>query len=329
MEIAMLGLGRMGSNMVRRLLAAGERCVVYDRQPAAADALVAAGARRAGSLEDLPAMLTPPRAVWIMVPAGAVGTTVDALSRLLSADDVVIDGGNSHYRDSIARAEQLRARGIHFIDAGTSGGIWGLEHGYCLMLGGDPEPVARLEPIFRALAPGAQAAPPLPGEPAGTAAQGYLHCGACGAGHFVKMVHNGIEYGMMAAYAEGMNLMRAAGAQNAGAAGLLRSELDLAAIASVWRRGSVVRSWLLDLLAQALQDDPRLDAFHGVVGDSGEGRWTVQAGVEAGVPLPVLSSALFARFSSQGAALFGDKTLSALRAQFGGHREPPAREQPA
>ena len=327
MEIAMLGLGRMGSNMVRRLLASGQRCVVYDRQPAAADPLVAAGARRADSLEELPALLARPRAVWIMVPAGAVGATVAALSKLLAPDDIVIDGGNSHYRDSIARAAELRARGIHFIDAGTSGGIWGLEHGYCLMVGGDPEPVSRLEPVFRALAPGAQAAAPLPGEPAGTAAQGYLHCGACGAGHFVKMVHNGIEYGMMAAYAEGMNLMRAAGAHDAGAApALLRSELDLAAIASLWRRGSVVRSWLLDLLAQALQDDPELHAFHGVVGDSGEGRWTVQAGVDAGVPLPVLSAALFARFSSQGAALYGDKLLSALRAQFGGHREPPARE---
>jgi 6-phosphogluconate dehydrogenase len=329
MEIGMLGLGRMGSNMVRRLLRNGHDCVVYDRQPAAADPLVAEGARRADSPSDLATLLSPPRAVWMMVPAAGVGAVLTELSVLLRAGDIVIDGGNSNFRDSIERAGMLRAMGMHFIDAGTSGGIWGLELGYCLMLGGEPEPIARLDPILRALAPGPRAAEPLPDERIGTAAQGYLHCGENGAGHFVKMVHNGIEYGMMAAYAEGMNLMRAAGARADGPTGparLLHSDLDLPAIAGLWRRGSVVRSWLLDLLAQALQRDPELGAFRGHVGDSGEGRWTVQAGVDAGVPLPVLSAALFSRFSSQGASAYGDKLLSALRAEFGGHREPQAPE---
>jgi 6-phosphogluconate dehydrogenase len=327
MELGMIGLGRMGSNMVRRLLLHGHDCVVYDRSAAAAQPLVAAGARRATSPENLVAGLPRPRAVWIMVPAAAVGDTVAELSALLSAGDSVIDGGNSNFHDSMQRADMLRPAGIHFIDAGTSGGIWGLDHGYCLMLGGDAEPIARLDPIFRALAPGPEAAPAsAETEHIGTAVDGYLHCGASGAGHFVKMVHNGIEYGMMAAYAEGMNLLRAAGAQSPERptpAPLLRSRLDLAAIAELWRRGSVVRSWLLDLLAQALHRDPELADFRGHVADSGEGRWTVQAGVHAGVPLPVLSAALFSRFSSQGAAEYGDKLLSALRSEFGGHREPP------
>ncbi|MGH8667391.1 MAG: phosphogluconate dehydrogenase (NAD(+)-dependent, decarboxylating) [Burkholderiales bacterium] len=328
MELGMIGLGRMGSNMARRLLQGGHRCVVYDRQPDAAQRLVAAGARPADSLSDLAGTLGKPRAVWLMVPAGAVEATIDELRPLLGADDTVIDGGNSHFHDSMRRADMLRAAGIHYIDAGTSGGIWGLEHGYCLMLGGEAQPVARLDPVFRTLAPGAGEAASPPGNAgANTAPQGYLHCGANGAGHFVKMVHNGIEYGMMAAYAEGMNLMRAAAARGRGPAAseaLLRSDLDLAAIAELWRHGSVVRSWLLDLIAQALQKDPQLAAFRGHVGDSGEGRWTLKAGVDAGVPLPVLSAALFSRFSSQGAAEFADKSLSAMRAEFGGHREPPA-----
>ena len=322
----MIGLGRMGSNMARRLIQGGHRCVVYDRQPDAAQSLAAAGASTADSLSHLVGKLGKPRAVWLMVPAGAVEATLEELRPLLGADDIVIDGGNSYFHDSIRRADSLRAAGIHFIDAGTSGGIWGLEHGYCMMLGGDPRPVARLDAIFRTLAPGADEAAPQHNSAApSTALQGYLHCGANGAGHFVKMVHNGIEYGMMAAYAEGMNLMRAAAVRGQGPAAseaLLRSDLDLAAIAEVWRHGSVVRSWLLDLIAQALGKDPQLAAFRGHVGDSGEGRWTVKAGVDAGVPLPVLSAALFSRFSSQGASEFADKLLSAMRAEFGGHREP-------
>jgi 6-phosphogluconate dehydrogenase len=326
MELGMIGLGRMGSNMVRRLLAAGHDCVVYDRQPAAARDLVALGARAADSLPMLVDMLAPPRAVWIMVPAPAVEATLAELEPLLAAEDCVIDGGNSHFRDSMGRADRLLHAGVHYIDAGTSGGIWGLEQGYCLMLGGEVEPIARLDPILRALAPGSgDPNPATGGDAASTAAQGYLHCGASGAGHFVKMVHNGIEYGMMAAYAEGMNLMQAAARSGRGpmpSEPLLRSDLDLAAIAELWRHGSVVRSWLLDLIAHALQSDPRLGAFRGHVGDSGEGRWTLKAGVDAGVPLPVLSAALFSRFASQGASEFADKLLSAMRAEFGGHREP-------
>jgi 6-phosphogluconate dehydrogenase len=325
MDLGMIGLGRMGANMVRRLARAGHRCVVYDRKPEAARALAAEaeGARAADSMPALVTLLPRPRALWLMVPARAVESTVAALGPLLDANDVVIDGGNSHYRDSMARADALERAGIHYIDAGTSGGIWGLEHGYCLMLGGKPEPVARLDPIFRALAPGPDVPSAADGGATGSAARGYLHCGASGAGHFVKMIHNGIEYGMMAAYAEGMNLMHAAGS-TAGGPALLRSDLDLAAIAELWRHGSVVRSWLLDLIAHALGRDPALGAFRGHVGDSGEGRWTVNAAVDAGVPLPVLSAALFARFSSQGASGFADKLLSAMRAEFGGHREPPA-----
>ena len=330
MELGMIGLGRMGANMVRRLLRGGHRCVVYDRDPAAIEALAAEGARRADDLEALVRRLDAPRAIWMMVPAGAVGATVEALAPLLAPGDIVVDGGNSYFRDSIARADALAARGIHFVDAGTSGGIWGLEHGYCLMVGGAAEAVARLEPVLRTLAPG-----PEPGaaasDRAGTAAHGYLHCGAPGAGHFVKMVHNGIEYGMMAAYAEGMNLLRAAArpARDPGTPLLLRSELDVAAIAELWRHGSVVRSWLLDLIAEALARDPDLAEFRGVVGDSGEGRWTVKAAIDAGVPLNVLSAALFARFSSQGASEYADKLLSAMRAGFGGHREPPHKDPAA
>jgi 6-phosphogluconate dehydrogenase len=327
MEIGMIGLGRMGSNMVRRLLRHGHSCAVYDRDPRAAESMGREGALACSTLEDLVAALAPPRAVWMMVPAAAVGDTVAQVAPLLARHDSVIDGGNSNFADSMQLAEKLRAAGIHFIDVGTSGGIWGLECGYCLMIGGEQEPVARLDPIFRALAPGVsgQDDDGAAAGRAGTAAEGYLHCGASGAGHFVKMVHNGIEYGMMAAYAEGMSLLRAAGgppgAQPAAGA-LLTSSLDTAAIAQVWRRGSVVRSWLLDLIAQALDRDPQLAAYRGHVGDSGEGRWTVKAGVDAGVPVPVLSAALFARFSSRGNAEFADKVLSAMRAEFGGHREP-------
>jgi 6-phosphogluconate dehydrogenase len=328
MELGMIGLGRMGSNMVRRLLQDGHQCVVYDRQPAAAQELVAHGARPADSLPQLVDMLSKPRAIWMMVPAGAVEATLAELKPMLAAEDILIDGGNSNFQDSMQRADKLQPAGIHYVDAGTSGGIWGLEHGYCLMLGGDAEPVARLDPILRTLAPGPDSAsPPTGSAGVSTATQGYLHCGASGAGHFVKMVHNGIEYGMMAAYAEGMNLMRVAAERGRGAPpaeALLRSDLDLAAISELWRHGSVVRSWLLDLIAQALQSDPQLSAFRGHVGDSGEGRWTVKAGVDAGVPLPVLSAALFSRFSSQGKSEFADKLLSAMRAEFGGHREPPA-----
>ncbi len=328
MELGMIGLGRMGSNMVRRLLRGGHRCVVHDRNPAAAEDVVRDGARRAATIEDLVRQLPQPRAVWLMVPAPAVGATIDSLRPLLAPDDVLIDGGNSNFRDSTARADALRAAGIHFVDVGTSGGIWGLEQGYCLMMGGEREPIERLDPIFRTLAPGADGAAPSGAARLATARQGYLHCGASGAGHFVKMVHNGIEYGMMAAYAEGMNLMHVAASapSEAGSSPLLRSELDLAAIAEVWRHGSVVRSWLLDLIAAALQDDPQLAAFRGHVGDSGEGRWTLHAAVDTAVPVPVLSAALFARFSSRGTSLFADKVLSAMRAQFGGHREPSTTE---
>jgi 6-phosphogluconate dehydrogenase len=325
MEIGMIGLGRMGSNMVRRLLRHGRRCAVFDRDPQAAEAMGREGALACGTLADLVAAVSAPRALWMMVPAPAVGATLDELQPLLGGGDVVIDGGNSNFADSMRRGQALRAAGIHFVDVGTSGGIWGLECGYCLMIGGEREAVERLDPIFRALAPGRDPDDRAAATGSGTAADGYLHCGASGAGHFVKMVHNGIEYGMMAAYGEGMNLLRAAGDADAGGGEgrtLLTSELDCAAIAQVWRRGSVVRSWLLDLIAQALARDPQLAAYRGHVGDSGEGRWTVKAGVDAGVPLPVLSAALFGRFSSRGRAEFGDKVLSAMRAEFGGHREP-------
>jgi 6-phosphogluconate dehydrogenase len=325
MEIGMIGLGRMGSNMVRRLLRNGHRCAVYDRNPQTAEAMGREGALACATLADLAAAVSAPRPLWMMVPAPVVGATLSELQPLLGDGDIVIDGGNSNFADSMQRATTLHAAGIHFIDVGTSGGIWGLECGYCLMIGGEREPVERLDPIFRALAPGRDPTEEAAPESCGTAAEGYLHCGASGAGHFVKMVHNGIEYGMMAAYAEGMNLLRAAGdVQGAGdgSGTLLTSALDTAAIAQVWRRGSVIRSWLLDLIAQALAHDPQLAAYRGHVGDSGEGRWTVKAGVDAGVPLPVLSAALFARFSSRGRAEFGDKVLSAMRAEFGGHREP-------
>ncbi len=334
MELGMIGLGRMGGNIVRRLLRAGHRCVAYDRHPEPVQALAREGAVAATSLEDLVAKLTPPRAVWLMVPAAVVDGQLAALTPQLGAGDIVIDGGNSHYHDDIRRAAELGAKQLHYVDVGTSGGVWGLERGYCLMIGGEEAVVRRLDPIFAALAPGIDAASPTPGRErsAGTADRGYLHCGPSGAGHFVKMVHNGIEYGLMAAYAEGLNILRHAdaGLQSRTVDAettplrhpeLYRYEFDLPQIAEVWRRGSVIASWLLDLTAQALLESPDLADFSGRVSDSGEGRWTLDAAIDESVPAPVLSAALFDRFRSRGEADFADKLLSALRFQFGGHAE--------
>jgi 6-phosphogluconate dehydrogenase len=324
MQLGMVGLGRMGANMVERLLERGHECVVYDRNPEAVRALAARGAEGAASLEDLTRRLHRPRAVWIMVPAGPpTEETVMALAEYLQTDDILIDGGNTYFKDDIRRAKVLQARGLHYVDVGTSGGIWGRERGYCLMIGGPEEAVRRLEPIFRALAPGRGTLPRTPGREhlGGTAEEGYLHCGPVGAGHFVKMIHNGIEYGLMQAYAEGFDLLR-------GAAGPeipeeYRFHLNLADIAEVWRRGSVITSWLLDLAAQALAEDPELAAYSGFVQDSGEGRWTVQTAVEEAVPAEVITTALYARFRSRQQHTFAEKILSALRKKFGGHVEPP------
>ncbi len=337
MQIAMIGLGRMGANMVRRLLRAGHECVVYDVRPESVEALAQAGAVGARSLEDLVQRLVAPRAIWLMLPAAIVDIQIENLAPQLAAGDLLIDGGNSHYHDDIRRAQALEPRGLHYLDVGTSGGVWGLERGYCLMIGGEPDPVRRLDPIFKALAPGVEAAPPTPGRPvdAGTAAEGYLHCGPAGAGHFVKMIHNGIEYGLMAAYAEGLNILRHA---NVGEAGAVhdaettplehpehyRYTFTLGDVAEVWRRGSVIRSWLLDLTAQALAPDGDLARFSGRVSDSGEGRWSLQAAIEEGVPAPVLSSALFERFGSRGQTDFANRVLSAMRYAFGGHEEKPS-----
>jgi 6-phosphogluconate dehydrogenase len=339
MELGMIGLGRMGTNMVRRLLRGGHRCIAYDLQPEAALALAKEGAVAATSLPDLVRTMSRPRTVWLMVPAAAVDPTLAALTPLLDRDDVVIDGGNSHYQDDTRRAAELKSAGIHYLDVGTSGGVWGAERGYCLMIGGEEAVVGRLEPLFVTLAPGIEAAPRTPGRSkvGGTAERGYLHCGPSGAGHFVKMVHNGIEYGIMAAYAEGLNILHHA---NVGALGRsvdaettpLRHpehypyDLELADIAEVWRRGSVISSWLLDLAAAALLENPDLSKFSGRVSDSGEGRWTVMAAIDESVPAPVLSAALYARFSSRGEADFADKVLSALRYEFGGHEERAAGE---
>ena len=333
MELGMIGLGRMGNNMVRRLMRAGHSCVVYDVHPEPVQALVREKAIGAASLREFVKALSKPRAVWLMVPAAVVDPTLKDLVPLLEAGDIVIDGGNSYYHDDIRRAVELKAKGIHYVDVGTSGGVWGAERGYCLMIGGEAATVKHLDPIFETLAPPVESALPTPGpKRTGTAEHGYLHCGPSGAGHFVKMVHNGIEYGIMAAYAEGINILRHA---NVGKRELtidaettpLRHpehypyDLNLADIAEVWRRGSVIASWLLDLTAIALRDSPDLAKFAGRVSDSGEGRWTVMAAIEESVPVPVLSAALFERFSSRGEADFADKLLSAMRFEFGGHVE--------
>jgi 6-phosphogluconate dehydrogenase len=337
MELGMIGLGRMGTNMVRRLLRAGHQCVVYDLHSEAVQALVTEGAIGASTLEEFTSKLKVPRAVWMMVPAAVVDPTLKNLVPLLELNDMIIDGGNSYYHDDIRRATELKPKGIHYVDAGTSGGVWGSERGYCLMIGGDDAAVQRLDPIFSALAPSIDSAPRTPGREkvGGTAEHGYLHCGPSGAGHFVKMVHNGIEYGMMAAYAEGLNILRHAnvGKQQRSADAEttpLRNpeyylyDLNIADIAEVWRRGSVISSWLLDLAAISLLDSPDLEKFAGRVSDSGEGRWTIAAAIDESVPAPVLSAALYERFSSRGEDDFAEKLLSALRYQFGGHDEKPA-----
>jgi 6-phosphogluconate dehydrogenase len=324
MQLGMIGLGRMGANMVRRLLAAGHECVVFDLDAASVAALAVEGAADASSMDAFVAALRPPRAAWVMVPAGeATETTVEALAARMAPGDIVIDGGNSHYKDDVRRAARLRTQGMHYVDAGTSGGVWGRERGYCLMIGGSDEAFRHLEPIFRALAPGQGAIRPSPGREgrSGTAEQGYLHCGPPGAGHFVKMIHNGIEYGMMQAYAEGFDILRSASSEQLPAE--LRFDLDVADIAELWRRGSVVTSWLLDLTAGALAEDPALADYSGYVQDSGEGRWTVEAAVDAAVPADVLTAALYRRFRSRQSSTFADKVLSAMRHKFGGHVEPP------
>jgi len=339
MQLGMIGLGRMGANMVRRLMRSGHQCVVHDQSAEAARALVAEGATGAATLQDLAAHLARPRVVWLMVPAAAVDPALDALLPVLEPGDVVIDGGNSYYRDDLTRAARLAKQGLHYVDCGTSGGVLGLDRGYCLMVGGETEVVQRLDPIFASLAPGAGALAPTPGRRSrgSTADRGYLHCGPGGAGHFVKMVHNGIEYGMMAAYAEGLNILRHANVgsgtstQDAETTPLrdpaaYRYLFDLPEIAEVWRRGSVIASWLLDLTAAALAADPALDGYTGRVSDSGEGRWTLEAAIDEGVPANVLAAALFGRFSSRGAADFQDRVLSAMRRQFGGHVEKKAGE---
>jgi 6-phosphogluconate dehydrogenase len=334
MQLGMIGLGRMGANMVRRLMRAGHTCVVYDRDANAVKMLADEGAQGAGSLAEFVAKLAAPRAVWLMVPAAVVDSSISELSPLLNKGDALIDGGNSYYIDDIRRAHALAPNGIDYVDVGTSGGVWGLERGYCMMIGGPDAAVKRLDPIFSALAPGAGTIDRTPGREklGGTAEQGYLHCGPNGAGHFVKMVHNGIEYGIMAAYAEGLGVLRAANvgkrkqAVNAETTPLRDPEyyeydLNLTDVAEVWRRGSVIASWLLDLTAAALTQDPQLSKFEGRVSDSGEGRWTIKAAIDEAVPVPVLSAALYGRFSSRGGAEFQDKLLSAMRYEFGGHLE--------
>jgi 6-phosphogluconate dehydrogenase len=334
MRIGMVGLGRMGSNLTRRLMRHGHEVVAFDADAAAVAALERQGAIPAASLGDLLAALQTPRTVWIMIPAAAVGAVADALAEAMEPGDVIVDGGNSYYRDDVERAERYGARGIRYVDVGTSGGVHGLERGFCLMIGGEPDVVERLDPIFAALAPGVDAAERTPGRAGGPspAEAGYLHCGPAGAGHFVKMVHNGIEYGLMAAYAEGLNVLKHADAgtrrrpADAEIAPLrdaeaYRYDLDVPQIAEVWRRGSVVSSWLLDLTAAALLRDPELEGFEGRVSDSGEGRWTVQAAVDEGVAAHVLSAALFDRFASRGGADFASRALSAMRQEFGGHVE--------
>ncbi len=336
MQMGMIGLGRMGANMVRRLLRGGHQCIVYAKEEASREQLAREGAIAASSLEDFVAKLNPPRVVWLMIPAGAVDETLTDFSRLMQKGDILIDGGNSYYIDDIRRAKDLAAKGLHYVDVGTSGGVWGLERGYCLMIGAEDSVVRRLDPIFATLAPGTGAAPRTPGREkvGGTAEKGYLHCGPAGAGHFVKMIHNGIEYGLMAAYAEGLNILRHA---NVGKGGRVidaettplrhpehyQYDFNLADITEVWRRGSVIASWLLDLTAMATLESPDLTNYSGSIADSGEGRWTIMAAIEEGAPAPVLSTALYQRFSSRGEDDFARKVLSAMRYQFGGHAERP------
>jgi 6-phosphogluconate dehydrogenase len=334
MQLGMIGLGRMGANMVKRLMRAGQECVVFDRDASAVSALVAEGAAGVAGLDEFIAALAAPRAIWLMVPAGVVAEVIDDLAGRLDAGDILIDGGNSYYRDDITRAADLRERDIHYLDVGTSGGVRGLERGYCLMIGGETAPVQHMEPVFAALAPGTGDIPRTAGRTGdpSTAEQGWLHCGPAGAGHFVKMVHNGIEYGLMAAYAEGLNILEHANvgsimhAVDAETTPLrdpeaFRYDIDLPAVAELWRRGSVVTSWLLDLTAEALYRSPQLSEFGGRVSDSGEGRWTSIAAIESGAPARVLTTALYDRFSSRGAGDFADKVLSAMRFGFGGHHE--------
>jgi 6-phosphogluconate dehydrogenase len=325
MQIGIIGLGRMGGNIVRRLMKHGHEPVVYDREPKAVMALADEGAAGAGGLEELVSKLRPPRAAWLMLPAGEITEeAIRELSRLLQPNDVVIDGGNTFWKDDIRRAAALKQRGLHYVDAGTSGGVWGLERGYCMMIGGEKDVVDRLDPIFAALAPGLGDVPRSPGRDGRDpcAERGYIHAGPNGAGHFVKMVHNAIEYGLMQAYAEGFDILKNAGSQVLPEAE--RFDLNIADIAEVWRRGSVITSWLLDLTASALAEDPALDAYSGFVQDSGEGRWTIQAAIDEAVPADVLSAALFARFRSRREHTFGEKILSAMRKGFGGHIEPKA-----
>ncbi len=334
MQLGMVGLGRMGASLVRRAMNAGHECVVYDLNQDFVDALVADGATSASSLEDLAAKMSTPRAVWVMVPAGLTGRVIDDVTAQLDPGDIVMDGGNSFYRDDIDRAKALEPAGIHYVDIGTSGGVFGLERGFSLMIGGETDIVQHLDPIFKALAPGVEAAERTPGRTgeASPAEHGYFHCGPVGAGHFVKMVHNGIEYGVMAAYAEGLNILAHAGIgadsqKHDAETTPLRDpqyyqfDFDIPEVTEVWRRGSVIASWLLDLTASALRDDPELEGFEGRVSDSGEGRWTTQAAVDTGVPTQVLTAALYSRFSSRGEADYGDRVLSAMRKQFGGHNE--------
>ena len=334
MQLGMVGLGRMGANMVRRLMEGGHECVVFDKNPQSRDAMAVEGAIAADSPQQMVDQLAGPRCIWMMVPAGVVGDTVSEFSPLLESGDILIDGGNSYYKDDMARAQSLEQDGIRYLDVGTSGGVWGRERGYCMMIGGDSGAVEHLDPVFKTLSPSVDSAPRTPGreKAGGTAEHGYLHCGPSGAGHFVKMVHNGIEYGVMASYAEGLNILRHAGVGCSGRkvdaeTAPLRNpedyqfELNLADITEVWRRGSVIASWLLDLTAEAVLKDPHLESFTGRVSDSGEGRWTINAAIDESVPAPVLSSALYQRFSSRDQAEFADKVCSAMRKEFGGHVE--------
>jgi 6-phosphogluconate dehydrogenase len=334
MQLGMVGLGRMGANLVRRLMRDGHECVVYNRTPGPTAELEREGANGAGSLEEFVSKLSKPRAAWVMVPAAVTGQVIQDLAGLMEPGDIIIDGGNTYYRDDIERAKELSQGGIHYVDVGTSGGVFGLDRGFCLMIGGEREVVERLDPLFRTIAPGVDAAPRTDGstgEPS-TAEHGYLHCGPAGAGHFVKMVHNGIEYGLMAAYAEGLNILHKANVGNEERPAdaettplrdpeYYRYEIDTAAVAEVWRRGSVVASWLLDLTASALRKSPRLEDFQGRVSDSGEGRWTVTAAIEEGAPAAVITAALYERFSSRGEGEFANRLLSAMRKEFGGHSE--------